>query len=59
MATPHVTGCAALLKARNPTKSGSWIATRLVRSAVRLPAMRGKRFTAAYGDGLVSVVKAL
>jgi subtilisin family serine protease len=59
MAAPHVAGVAALLKAQNPAKSGAWIGKRLQKTAVRLPAMRGKRFSASYGHGLVSVARAL
>jgi subtilisin family serine protease len=59
MATPHVAGVAALLKAQNPEKSGRWLGTRLQSSARRLPAMGRKKFSAAYGHGLVSVARAL
>jgi len=59
MAAPHVAGVAALLKAQNPAKSGAWIGARLQKTAQRLPAMRRKKFSAAYGHGLVSVARAL
>lgn len=59
MAAPHVAGVAALLKAQNPQRSGTWIGKRLQKSAQRLAAMRGKKFSAAYGHGLVSVARAL
>ncbi|MDX1376156.1 MAG: S8 family serine peptidase [Burkholderiales bacterium] len=59
MAAPHVAGVAALLKAQNPKKGGAWIGKRLEKTALRLPAMRRKKFSAAYGHGLVSVARAL
>jgi len=59
MAAPHVAGVAALVKARDPKRSGTWIGKRLQKSARRLPAMRGTKFSAAYGHGLVSVAQAL
>jgi len=59
MAAPHVAGVAALLKAQSPSRSGAWIGQRLQKTARRLPAMRRKKFSAAYGHGLVSVARAL
>jgi subtilisin family serine protease len=59
MAAPHVAGVAALLKAQSPSRSGAWIGQRLQKTAQRLPAMRRKKFSAAYGHGLVSVARAL
>lgn len=59
MAAPHVSGCAALLKAKHRTRDGEWLAKRLMRTALKLAAMRGKSFTPAYGHGLVSVARAL
>jgi len=59
MAAPHVAGVAALVQAQNPSKAGTWIGNRLQRTALRLPAMRRKKFTASYGYGLVSVARAL
>ena len=59
MAAPHVAGVAALLKAQNPAKSGAWIGKRLQKTAQRLPAMRSRKHSAAYGHGLVSVARAL
>jgi len=59
MAAPHVAGVAALLKAQNPQRSGTWIGKRLQKTARRLTAMRGRKFSAAYGHGLVSVARAL
>ena len=38
---------------------GTWIGKRLQKTAQRLAAMRGKKFSAAYGHGLVSVARAL
>lgn len=59
MASPHVAGCAALLKAKHRARDGKWIAARLMNTAAKLGAMAGKRFTAAYGHGLVNVARAL
>ena len=59
MAAPHVVGCAALVKARYPGRDGTRIADRLRKTALKLPAMQGKTFTAAYGHGLVSAARAL
>jgi subtilisin family serine protease len=59
MAAPHVAGAAALVLAQNPNKNGTWIGNRLQKTALRLPAMRRKKFTASYGYGLVSVARAL
>jgi subtilisin family serine protease len=59
MAAPHVAGVAALLKAQNPQKTGAWIGKRLQKTARRVPAMGRKKFSTAYGHGLVSVAKAL
>jgi hypothetical protein len=59
MAAPHVAGCAALVKASNAGRDGRWIAARLKRGAVKLPAMNGQAFTGAYGHGLVHLVRAL
>jgi Subtilase family len=59
MATPHVVGAAALLKAKFPSKTGKWLKKRLLTRARRVPAMGAKTFTEVYGRGLVDVAKAL
>ncbi len=59
MAAPHVAGVAALLKAQNPARRGAWLGRRLQQTARRLPAMRRRKFSSAYGHGLVSVARAL
>lgn len=61
MATPHVTGAAALVyinKAKSRA-SGLAVAKRLIATATKLPAMRGKDFTPEYGAGLLDVAAAL
>ena len=45
--------------AQNPAKRGAWIGKRLQKTAQRLPAMRSRKRSAAYGHGLVSVARAL
>jgi subtilisin family serine protease len=59
MATPHVVGTAALLKAKYPSKTGKWLKSRLLSRARKVPAMGARRFTQVYGRGLVDVAKAL
>jgi subtilisin family serine protease len=59
MATPHVVGAAALLKAKFPSKNGKWLKRRLMSRARKVPAMGAKKFTEAFGRGLVDVAKAL
>lgn len=61
MATPHVTGAAALVYI-DKTKSraaGLAVARRLIATATKLPAMRDKDFTPEYGAGLLDVAAAL
>jgi subtilisin family serine protease len=59
MATPHVAAGAALVAARFPEKDSGQISDRLRRTTTRLPAMRGRRWTPAYGAGLLNLRKAL
>lgn len=61
MATPHVTGAAALVYINKPKSraSGLAVARRLIATAIKLPAMRGKDFTPEYGAGLLDVAAAL
>ncbi len=59
MATPHVAATAALIAARFPGKDARQITAHLRRTATRLPAMRGQRWTPDYGTGLLNLRKAL
>jgi len=61
MATPHVTGAAALVYIDKPKSraAGLAVAKRLTSTATKLPAMRGKEFTPEYGAGLLDVAAAL
>ena len=59
MATPHVAGVAALVKAKYPGRAGSWIGERLERTATRLSAMGAAKFSKSYGYGLVNLPRAL
>ncbi|WP_256805943.1 S8 family serine peptidase [Bradyrhizobium sp. Bra64] len=61
MATPHVTGAAALVYINRPKSraAGLAVARRLIATATKLPAMRGRDFTQEYGAGLLDVAAAL
>ncbi len=60
MATPHVTGAAALLYVESKSKAaGLAVAKRLTTTAKKLPAMRAKEFTREYGFGLLDLAAAL
>ena len=61
MATPHVTGAAALVYINKPKSraAGLAVAKRLIATATKLPAMRGRDFTPEYGAGLLDVAAAL
>jgi subtilisin family serine protease len=61
MATPHVTGAAALVYIQKPKSraAGLAVARRLIATATKLPAMGGKEFTPQYGAGLLDVAAAL
>lgn len=59
MATPFVTGAAALAVAKNPALKASKLRELLKKKAARVPAMRGKRRTNSYGHGLLNLQKAL
>jgi len=61
MATPHVTGAAALVYA-NKAKSkaaGDAVIKRLVSTTKKLPGMKKKKFTPQYGSGLLDIAAAL
>lgn len=55
MATPHVTGIAALLLAKDPTMTSADLKTRIVTTAKRLPSLRGK----VVSGGVVNAYTAL
>jgi hypothetical protein len=59
MATPHVTGAAALLAAQNPSWTPADVKRRLKASAATLPGMRGAGRTSSVGDGLLDLLAAL
>jgi len=59
MATPHVAAAAALVAAKYPEMDASQIKEKLRGSATRLPAMRDRAWTPAYGAGLLNLKMAL
>ena len=59
MATPHVTGAAALLAAQNLSWTPADVKRRLKSSAATLPGMRGAARTTSVGDGLLDLAAAL
>ncbi|HYQ82244.1 MAG TPA: S8 family serine peptidase, partial [Anaeromyxobacteraceae bacterium] len=59
MATPHVAGGAALVLARNPGWTSQQVKDRLRGTAAKVPGMRGRPWSPAYGDGLLDLEAAL
>jgi subtilisin family serine protease len=61
MATPHVTGAAALVyvHAVKSKAAAAAVRERLTSTAKKLPGMRGKDFTKEYGFGLLDLAAAL
>jgi hypothetical protein len=59
MAAPHVTGAAALVAARYPQLTVAQIIERIRATAQKLPGMRGRSFTPAYGTGLLDLADAV
>ena len=59
MATPHVAAAAALVAAKDPSKSARDIAGHLRETAATLTAMKKKARTNEYGDGLLDLARAL
>lgn len=59
MATPHVSGAAALLAELHPDWTPADIKTKLIESARKLPAMRGRSWTQGYGNGMLDLEAAL
>ncbi len=59
MATPHAAAAVALLAAKHPDWDPDTIKGRLTGSARKLPDMKGKDWTEAYGNGLLDLEAAL
>jgi subtilisin family serine protease len=59
MAAPHVAAAAALVAARYPGKDVGQIKKHLHRTTTRLPDMKNRPWTPAYGRGLLNLKKAL
>jgi subtilisin family serine protease len=59
MATPHVTGAAACVLARDPNLSPEQVREKLVSTSSKVAAMNGKTFTPELGHGLLDLEKAL
>lgn len=59
MATPHVAGAVALILAKHSDWSAERVKNRLRRTAARVPSMRAKGKSSAYGWGLINLKKAL
>lgn len=63
MATPHVSGCAALLIAKNSAAGNrpapDQVRQSLMESADKVPAMNGMDFSADYGAGRINLLKLL
>jgi subtilisin family serine protease len=53
MATPHVAGALALMRAAHPNLDASQTRARLEKTAKRLPEMKSRAFTRELGHGLV------
>lgn len=58
-AAPHVTAAVALLLAKRRDLTPAQVRQRLMRSADRVPGMRGHRYTRAYGAGRLNVRRLL
>ena len=59
MATPQVTAAAASVVARNPRFSNRDVTDRLTNTAIKVPAMRGRKNTQELGAGLLDLRSAL
>jgi subtilisin family serine protease len=59
MATPHVAAAAALVAAKDPAKGPADIDAHLRKTAATLAAMKGKKRTNEYGEGLLDLARAL
>jgi subtilisin family serine protease len=63
MATPHVTGCTALLMAKHNDEGGKLTPAQardmLMQSADKVPGMQGSGFTADYGAGRLNLFRLL
>jgi subtilisin family serine protease len=59
MATPFVSGVAALIRARHPKLTAEEVRKRLLSTTTRLPGMHGSKHTNVLGAGLLNARKAL
>ena len=59
MACPQVSAAVAMLLATRGKMSPAEVKRRLMRTADRLPGMRGRRFTATFGGGRLNLVRLL
>lgn len=59
MATPHAAAAAALVAAKHPEWAPAEINDRLIKTARKVPDMKGRAFTQVYGNGVLDLERAL